>query len=721
MNIESTAQDLFDKIRNEIQNIKLGDEEGKALSPDKIDQARIFNFEYMNKNTDKPYGAVLISIIDPRSLGIYYGLDMAKNMSQEDQKDWTNWLKDMRRFAKKHLMNFDVRDITRSNFTKRDLEYLKSKKPKESTVESVTESMLSPMNTRRMHSEQRIGECSLIIKHSFPLDDMSKLTRGAIDKIYIQNPSGERFLSPTKSLLASRLLALHTNQGGNIYDPQGQGIIGVVDEANKLAKFCRMTNSSKYEGLTEEAEEMREYAGMRLESLRRVLRGALSERGYGRLMEFMSEDNLVGSDDEEDDIKGHFTRNVYDESLDEILPFVKKARKKVREQMMSESAAVVRFINDPDTMLVLRQDPASDELVKRTKGDPVALVTRILSDIASRSLGDDMDVIANFASEMAEKLPTEGQSFGQRPDIEFNRDKALAIKLAKKYIDDLARMKNDPEYASLVRVDPSEFKQRQKRSGTRKSSTKESMAFENWVMNETDKPNLRELHDEEDMDKETDFTDEATDDVEKKFSRKVSKKGVPEGYMSEGPRSFLADPDKVEELNDMLKSQFKIGIEGIDAIEALSDILPDESLVDEIKNAYAKGGPDLSIGPVLYNWAIDNQSDIKEKLDFSDIDKTQNPYNPLTSQDQPEEEPVTAEPPVAPEVPAAPEVPPAVPGEVPAEVPPAVPGEVPAEVPPAVPDEAPAVPPETPPGEEELPGPPVAEDELKRIRKLSGL
>jgi len=712
MNIENTAQDLFDKIRNEIQNIKLGDEEGKALSPDKIDQARIFNFEYMNKDSDKPYGAVLISIIDPRSMGIYYGLDMAKNMSPEDQKDWTNWLKEMRRFAKKHLMNFDVRDITRSNFTKRDLEFLKSKKPKESTVESVNESMLSPMNTRRMHSEQRIGECSLIIKHAFPLDDMSKLTRGAIDKIYIQNPSGERFLSPSKSLLASRLLAMHTNQGGNIYDPQGQGIIGVVDEANKLAKFLRMTRSSKYEGLNEEAAEMRQCAGMRLESLRRVLRSSLSERGYGRLMEFMESDKLINSDDEED-IKEYFTRNVYDEGLDETLPFVRKARKIAKEQIMSESAAVVRFVNDPNTMLVLRQDPASDELVKRTKGDPIALVTRILSDIASRSLGDEMDEVANFASEMAEKLPTEGQSFGQRPDAQYNKDKALAIKLAKKYIDDLARMKNDPEYASLVRVDPSEFKQRQKRSGPRKSGTRESMAFENWVMSEMgDMPKKAIMNDEEELDEVESLEDEVTGDTEENFSKRVSKKGVPESYMSEGPRSFLADPDKVEELNDMLKSQFKIGIEGIDAIEALSDILPDESLVDEIKNAYSKGGPDLSIGPVLYNWAIDNQSSIMDKLDFSDIDKTQNPYQSLTEPKEPEAAPATP-----PEIaPAA--VAPAVPPEVPAE-PTAAP-----EVPPEVPAEAPPegeVPPETPPGEEELPGPPVAEDELKRIRKLSGL
>ena len=99
MNIETTAQDLFDKIRNEIQNISLGDEEGKALSPDKLEQARIFNFEYMNKKTNEPYGAVLISIIDPRSMGIYYGLDMAKDMSPEDQRQWSNWLREMRRFA----------------------------------------------------------------------------------------------------------------------------------------------------------------------------------------------------------------------------------------------------------------------------------------------------------------------------------------------------------------------------------------------------------------------------------------------------------------------------------------------------------------------------------------------------------------------------------------------------------------------------------------------
>ena len=100
----------------------------------------------------------------------------------------------------------------------------------------------------------------------------------------------------------------------------------------------------------------------------------------------------------------------------------------------------------------------------------------ILSDIASRMLTDDTndERVANFASRVADGLENEGELFNE-PDNDWPKNKAIAIQLARRYIEDYKKMQKDPAYAEEVRMDP---KAKKDIKGKPKDET---AGFEKWI------------------------------------------------------------------------------------------------------------------------------------------------------------------------------------------------------------------------------------------------
>ena len=72
--IEKISAELFDKLKSRFENVSLGDKE--ANDTDDPEEARFFNFDYVIDG--KSHGNITISIIDERSLKIYF----SKNISE---------------------------------------------------------------------------------------------------------------------------------------------------------------------------------------------------------------------------------------------------------------------------------------------------------------------------------------------------------------------------------------------------------------------------------------------------------------------------------------------------------------------------------------------------------------------------------------------------------------------------------------------------------------
>lgn len=232
---DNFAVDLFNKIRGRFPNVSIGDENGKVTNVPK--DARFFDFGYMIDNID--LGKVSVALDEENGVTIIVGKDIVEGQVQEIQDNWYNFLKELRIFAKKRMLKFDVRDINKSNLNKRDYEYLAQNRPGENTM---SESKMYGNETR---SYQKIGKARIAIKHSAPINVESSNSRTSkIGSIYIESPTGERFKYPYKHLAGARAMALHVNEGGHMYDDFGKYISGLSEEMSKLRKFSQYMNRS---------------------------------------------------------------------------------------------------------------------------------------------------------------------------------------------------------------------------------------------------------------------------------------------------------------------------------------------------------------------------------------------------------------------------------------------------------------------------------------------
>ena len=222
-NLEKISEELFAKIRGRFPSVTIGTEEGMITN--NPSEARFIEFDYKSK------GKVSLSLDEKDGLVVMHGADILAGENDQELNDWYSFLRELRQFAKKRLLNFDTRDITKSNLQKRDYRFL----AKNAGEDNMTESKL--YGTSKI-SYQDVGEARLIIKHNESIDQTSPTGRNrSIGKIYVESPEGERFLYPFKHLSAARAMARHVAEGGNAYDDFGKHITGLSEEMAKLRKF----------------------------------------------------------------------------------------------------------------------------------------------------------------------------------------------------------------------------------------------------------------------------------------------------------------------------------------------------------------------------------------------------------------------------------------------------------------------------------------------------
>ena len=128
--IEIIAQDVFDKVRGRFSNLEMGNEEGAVTSNPK--EARFFDFDFTIE--DKNLGRVSVSINERGSLKIFYSQGITEGVDSVSTGIWYDFLKEMRYFAKRRMLVFDTRDITKGNLNKNDFQYLAQNGSKEDNM-----------------------------------------------------------------------------------------------------------------------------------------------------------------------------------------------------------------------------------------------------------------------------------------------------------------------------------------------------------------------------------------------------------------------------------------------------------------------------------------------------------------------------------------------------------------------------------------------------------
>jgi hypothetical protein len=304
--LDIIAKDLFDKIRGRYQNVTLGNQESTITN--EPGQARFFDVKITN-------GQNVNLALDEKSLTIMY----SQKLFDEDQigKDnWYSFLKELRMFAKKRMLNFDIRDITKSNLDRRDYEYLRKEKFGDTTM---SESKLYGTSKK---SFQDIGSSKLIITHTESMNyETNRSTK--IKSIHIENADGERFKYPYKHLSGARAIARHVSEGGNLYDDFGKHVVGLSEELSKLRKFKTYMNRSAVmaEGLGGYADAVNE----RLDTIKTTIHKLQKESFYREYYEaFSPEDDVVVPEDIQGDWIEQLTVKQFNEELKDVFPYIYK-------------------------------------------------------------------------------------------------------------------------------------------------------------------------------------------------------------------------------------------------------------------------------------------------------------------------------------------------------------------------------------------------------------
>jgi hypothetical protein len=503
------SQDLFNKIRSQFANIRLGDENGAATADP---QGAVF-FEFEFAEDMDTFGSVSISLADDENMKVYYNRDLVNKIDEDSRDEWYAFLKELKDFAVEHQLGFDVRDITKNNLTKQDYENLADTNKTVNTDEMSEElsritklagvekaPVAEGLTGTSKSSFENLEKTRLIIRHKGKVDETVPGARSRqIQSLYIENEDGERFKYPLTHLAGARAMQRHVANGGRPHDEFGQHIIATSEDIAKLNSFSRyVTNKDQ---LNDNAGDIIEQTKMKLENLRGYMRNLSKQSHYETASkDFKTSEEQILDDETVNKLREKFTMKNLDNRVEDALPIINKIMSELeatKQQPVNEldpgdepidapiqppvdhGAVVQSFLNDPDSKLILRKDDTADKMLKVTKfTDKNTMLSSILSDIASRLLtkSGEEDRVANFASRVADEMDQEN-SATFKPTPDYIKNKKIAVQLAKRYIDDYKKMQADPEYGKEVRMEPGAFAPKKDLKG----KAKETEAFESWV------------------------------------------------------------------------------------------------------------------------------------------------------------------------------------------------------------------------------------------------
>ena len=316
--IHIISQDVFDKIRSRFSNLEMGDETGSVTSDPK--KARFFDFDFVAENEN--LGRVSISINELGSLKIFYSQGILEDSDSFIKTVWYDFLREMRMFAKRRLLRFDTRDITKSNLDKNDFQYLAATGQKDETTMQE-----SKMFGSSKSSYLPLEKTKLIVRHNKPVDETQLGARSRkhnIKALYIENQDGERFKYPFEHLAGAKAMQRHVANGGRPYDDVGKKIIEMSQHIAELAAFKRHVHG--HDKMNYEVNEITEKADGKLQNLKQTMENLSKQGFYERWKEsvqpFNDDEQMVLDQATMEDYKSKFTVKSFKEDLAQFFPLI---------------------------------------------------------------------------------------------------------------------------------------------------------------------------------------------------------------------------------------------------------------------------------------------------------------------------------------------------------------------------------------------------------------
>ena len=327
------SQDLFNKIRSQFTNIRLGDENGAATA----DPSSAVFFEFEFKEDADTFGSVSVSIAEDGTMKVFYNRNLVDKIDEDSKDEWYAFLKELKDFAVEHQLSFDVRDITKSNLTKQDYQNIADTNQTVNNDEMSEElnritklagvekaSVAEGLTGTAKRSYENLEKTRLIIRHKGKVDETVPGARSRqIQSLYIENGDGERFKYPLTHLAGARAMMRHVSNGGRPHDEFGEHIVSTSEDIAKLNSFSRyVTNKDQ---LNDNAGDIIEQTKMKLENLRGYMKN-LSNQGHyeNASKDFKTSEEQVLDDETVNKMREKFTMKNLDSRVENALPLINR-------------------------------------------------------------------------------------------------------------------------------------------------------------------------------------------------------------------------------------------------------------------------------------------------------------------------------------------------------------------------------------------------------------
>ena len=281
--------------------------------------ADMFTFDWV-ADSGKNYGTVVCLLGADNNFEVYFGDNLGRGMEFDDKADWYQFLDQLRNFAKRNLLRYDLQNLRRLKYTMAGMAAIK---------EGLFEGYYG---NKKISYAGEPTQARLRIKHNRTLGENDARFR-YVESLFIETAEGEVFKMPFKKLAGGRAMLEHVRHGGTPYDARGQHIVEIVEQINVLSQFRRAHQGRVFEGAAGElVAETTEY----LNRLRHNLKAVSNDRGYTQYFESWSPADVSESDLIVEDLKSLFVETRIDPRIEQALPMLARIQKEAQAMKEAE-------------------------------------------------------------------------------------------------------------------------------------------------------------------------------------------------------------------------------------------------------------------------------------------------------------------------------------------------------------------------------------------------
>jgi hypothetical protein len=316
-------------------------------------EADVFRFDFIKAG--KNYGDVWATIDDGKDLVIYYNENVKD--SPKDNTTGTEYsdsfdalLKHLKNWAQRRQLGFELKN---KDHLSNDMALRDHMKKKEQLGEAY-----HPMGKKASYNDS-VPQVKIILQHTRQLEEGEQRFRN-IERIFVENTSGERFLIPTTRPGIARVYGRHIAEGGTPYDERGKHITSLVEEYTKMAGFVRATKNGQF---NESALRLVNEGVSHYSNLRETLTRMASRRGYNNY--FASYTPVLNEEtDDATTLNELFVEETLDPRIESVMPILKRLQKNITEMNevneLAEWAESITEVEDETTKTLA--EPASEML-----------------------------------------------------------------------------------------------------------------------------------------------------------------------------------------------------------------------------------------------------------------------------------------------------------------------------------------------------------------------